>query len=102
MSGAHLPETASLRLEVARVLQNSQNGVRHPALQCKTGYFFYRMTKAERIWKSVRFFLLFYHVTIRKIHPPKKFLLSHSSGLWTLSHTPELKVTAHAHQLILT
>lgn len=37
MSGAHMPETASLRLEVARILQNSQNGVRHPALQGKTG-----------------------------------------------------------------
>lgn len=32
-----MPETASLRLEVARILQNSQNSVRHPALQGKTG-----------------------------------------------------------------
>lgn len=37
MSGAHLPKTASFRLEVARVLQNSQNGIKHPALQDKTG-----------------------------------------------------------------
>ncbi len=48
MSGAHLPETASLRLEVARVLQNSQNGIKHPALQGKTGYSFYRMTKSRK------------------------------------------------------
>ncbi len=37
MSSAHLPEKASLRLEVARVLQNSQNDIKHPALQDKTG-----------------------------------------------------------------
>lgn len=36
MSEAHLPEMASLQLAVAGVLQNSQDGIRHPALQGKT------------------------------------------------------------------